>query len=276
LILFVNLIIYCFSYYGINVFSSKSDHAKLDSNKSLGRLIIFLGLCLVIISGVDISKVSATIPDSDQSIWPSSGKGIWIGLFVICVGVFTLIAVKEQSHSAFYVLLLYTIIAIILCFFGFLTSISVLERYTEDPSLSNKTNRTKEQTIEFTLAGLLIGIFGLSFLFLSCLSCMICWTIPNFCTKVQETNPQLFYRSQQSGLIQDFPLRSPANSHRSIIRQSLHLRYQRPYRQDRFYKFSRHFYILRKFFHFQIRNYLSKLNIDFIRPYPLIIIFFFI
>ncbi|CAF1114413.1 unnamed protein product [Adineta steineri] len=204
-------------YYGIRVFSSIKDYQKLDSNKSLGQLVFFLGLCLVVISGVDLSKLSWTLTQTEESIWPSTGKGIWIGFLVMAVGVFTLIAVREQTHSAFYILLPYTIVAIILCFFGLLTSIAVLQRYTQDPQLSQKENRNKQEGIQFALAALLIGLFALTFLFLSCLSCMICWTIPNFCTRYQGRNPQLIQQNQQ-GFPITIPLASPRTPHQRLIR----------------------------------------------------------
>jgi hypothetical protein len=140
----------------------------------------------------------------------------------MCIGTFTLIAVKEQSHSAFYILFPYVIVGIILCFFGLLTTISVLQRYTIDPYLSNKNNRSKEQGIEFALAGLLIGIFALCFLFLSCLSCMICWTIPKFCDKFQQRNIRRPYPQQE------FPVR------RRFIVNPNRLRYPRANRIYRY------------------------------------------
>jgi hypothetical protein len=139
------------------------------------------------------------------------------------VGIFTLIAVKEKSHSAFKMLLPFVIVSIIICFFGLLTSMAVLQRYTKDPFLSNKDNRNKEQGIQFALAGLLIGIFGLCFLFLSCLSCIICSTIPTFCDKHQSLNPQPFYSASQRHLSQEFPLQTQRRSIRNHLR-----RYQHP------------------------------------------------
>ncbi|CAF3054598.1 unnamed protein product [Rotaria sp. Silwood2] len=221
-------------YYGIRVFSSLRDRRKLDANKSLARLIIFLGLCLVGITAVDLSRLSATIKQSEQSIWPSSGKGIWIGLFVIAVGVFTLIAVKEKSHNSFNILLPYTIVAIVLCIFGLLTSIDVLQRYIKHPTLSDKTNRNKEQTTQFALSALLIGLFALSFLFLSCLSCMICWTIPNYCAKYQGPMPQLYYRAR-SNLTIEIPLQFRGTPLLPTIVQSPHYRRQSPYAVNRAY-----------------------------------------
>lgn len=223
-----NKFICIFSYYGVSVFSRLSDYQKLDSNKSLGRLIIFLGLCLIIISGVDLSKISNTITHSEQSIWSSNGKGIWIGLFIMCIGIFTLIAVKEQTHKSFNILLIYTIIGIILCFFGLLTSISVLERYRKDPYLSKKENRNKEESIQYALSGLLISLFALTFLFLSCLSCMICWTIPNFCSLYKGINPKLVHPSQRHGIFQEFPLRTPPTPRQMLIRPTPRL-HHRPF-----------------------------------------------
>jgi hypothetical protein len=143
----------------------------------------------------------------------------------MCIGIFTLISVKEQSHSAFYILLPYVIVGIILCFFGLLTTINVLQRYTIDPILSNKANRSKEQGIEFALAGLLIGMFGLCFLFLSCLSCMICWTIPRFCDKFKWRNIPRGYPSRV------LPVR------RRFIVNSNRPRYPRPNTANRIYRF---------------------------------------
>lgn len=185
-------------------------------------MILFLGICLVAITGVDLSNISATHTQSEQSIWPSSGRGLWIGLFVTAVGIFTILAVREQTHDAFYILLPYTIVAIVLTLFGLLTSITVLERYLKDPDLSDKENRSKEQAIQFALAGLLVGIFAVTFLFLSCLSCLICWTVPNVCRKFQGRHPQpisLYFPNE-------YPLRpvgTPAQE-RLIPRTPLNLR----------------------------------------------------
>jgi len=148
------------------------------------------------------------------------------------VGVFTLLAVKEQTHSAFYILLPYTIVAIILCFFGLLTSIALLQSYTKDPTLSQKANRNKQQGIQFALAALLIGIFALTFLFLSCLSCIICWTIPNFCTKHQGQNP----RPIQPLLPQEFPRASPRPLRQRFIINNPRPRYRRPRAVNRPYR----------------------------------------
>ena len=156
---------------------------KFDSHRSLARLILFLGVILIVISALDVSSLSATVKLSEQSIWPSQGKGIWIGLFLFTVALFTFVAVREETHSAFYLLLIYTLVAVVLCLFGLFTSISVVQRYTLDPLLSQSAQRKKDQGIQLALNGLLIGIFALSFLFLSCLSCLICWTIPQFCSR---------------------------------------------------------------------------------------------
>ncbi|CAF4367411.1 unnamed protein product, partial [Adineta steineri] len=115
-------------------------------------------------------------------------------------------------------------VAIILCFFGLLTSIAVLQRYTQDPQLSQKENRNKQEGIQFALAALLIGLFALTFLFLSCLSCMICWTIPNFCTRYQGRNPQLIQQNQQRFPIR-IPLVSPRTPHQRLIRNNRHPRF---------------------------------------------------
>ncbi|CAF0960304.1 unnamed protein product [Adineta ricciae] len=216
-------------YYNTCVFSSPSDYEKLKSNKSLGQLIFFLGLSLIAITGVDLSSMSYTIVTSEQSIWPSSGRGIWIGLFVMAVGAFTIIAVREQTHGAFYVLLPYAIVAMIFCLFGLLTSISVLDHYLKDPELSQKENRNKKQGIQFALAGLFIGLFGLTFLFLSCLSCMICWTIPNLCTKYQGRDPEPISQIQSSPPM-NYPLTPLGTPRQRLIPNSPRFPSTRQYR----------------------------------------------
>ncbi|CAF1163525.1 unnamed protein product [Rotaria sp. Silwood1] len=157
-------------------FCSLRDRRKLDANKNIARLVIFRGLCLVGITAADPSTLSVAIKQSEQSSWPNSGKGIWIGLFVIVVGVFTLITVKEKSHSSFHVLLPYTWVAIILCLFGLFTSITVIQRYIKHPTLSDKTKR-------------------------------ICWTVPNFCAKYQGPMPEVFNRGRPNSII-EIPLQA--------------------------------------------------------------------
>lgn len=185
-----------FSYYGVNVFTSKLSQEKLNSNKSLARLIIFLSLAIIIISAVDLSSVSSTFKLSEQSIWPSNGKGIWIGLFLLTVGVFTMIAAREGTHTSFQILLIYVIVGLILCLFGLLTSINVVQYYTVNPKLSLSENRSKTQNVQLALNGLLIGLFGILFLFLSCLSCLVCWTIPRFCSNSYEEDNPIPYEQQ--------------------------------------------------------------------------------
>ena len=163
---------------------------KFDSHRSLARLILFLGLVVLVVSALDLSSLSASVKQSEQSIWPSQGKGIWIGLFLFTVALFTFIAVREETHSAFYLLLLYTLSGLVLSLFGLFTSILVVQRYTVDPVLSQSAQRQKGQGIELALNGLLLGLFALSFLFLSCLSCLICWTLPRCCSTTNAGNPR--------------------------------------------------------------------------------------
>jgi hypothetical protein len=51
---------------------------------------------------IDISSISGSLTKSDQSLWPNCKKGLWIVLFVMFIGVLTLIDVKEESYSVFY------------------------------------------------------------------------------------------------------------------------------------------------------------------------------
>jgi hypothetical protein len=143
------------------------------------------------------------------------------------VGIFTITAAKEKSHSSFKILLPYVIVSMIFCLFCLLTSISVLDRCIKDPFLS----KNKEQNIQFALSGLLIGIFGLCFLFLSCLSCLICSTIPTFCKKSRDPHPQPFYSNRR--LSQDIPLQTPR------LPQNSMRYYLQPYRYPLRYSFNR-------------------------------------
>ena len=201
----------------MNVFSTKISREKLNSNKSLARLIIFLALGIIIISAVDLSSVSSTIKLSEQSIWPSNGKGIWIGLFLLSVGVFTIIAAREETHTSFQILLIYVIVALVLCLFGLLTSINVVQRYTVDPNLSKSESRTKIQNVQLALNGLLIGLFGVTFLFLSCLSCLVCWTIPRCCRRSPEAENPIPYSQANVPLNPPLRYRQPRPRPRGLL-----------------------------------------------------------
>ncbi|CAF2383037.1 unnamed protein product [Rotaria sp. Silwood2] len=100
---------------------------------------------------------------SEQSIWPTLGKGIWCGLFFLVVGIFSLIAHQEKTLISIRILSLLSFISLFISFFLFLSSIIVIQRYIVEGRL-NANQRTSNEQKEVVLNALLLVSGVLSFI----------------------------------------------------------------------------------------------------------------
>jgi hypothetical protein len=131
----------------------------------LGILLILFGMASIILSAIDLSYSrslvyysttngagqnlieSTSVPSahSEQSIWPTLGKGIWCGLFLIGVGIFAFIAHREKTLISIRILSLLAFISIFISLFLFLSSIIVFQRYIIENRLSANQRTSFEQ-----------------------------------------------------------------------------------------------------------------------------------
>ena len=66
-----------------------------------GFLLIFLGIGMITFTIVDLRLGMSRVNDSyaqENSIWPTIGKGLWVGALVILTGIIEIIVVYERTQ----------------------------------------------------------------------------------------------------------------------------------------------------------------------------------
>jgi hypothetical protein len=149
-----------------NLYSTKLISRSTTFIIPLGILLVLFGIASIILSAVDLkysrSRIyyssinsisqSSTIETafvssahSEQSIWPTLGKGIWCGLFFLALGIYSLIAQREKTLISIRILSLLAFISIFISLFLFLSSILVFQRYIIEGRLSANQRTSREQ-----------------------------------------------------------------------------------------------------------------------------------
>lgn len=149
-----------------NMYSTKLITRSTTFIIPLGIILILLGIASIVLSAIDVANSESTIyyrrqnPNdtnstilrsslqlsalSDQSIWPTLGKGIWCGLLFLGIGVVSIIVYREKTLISIRILSLLAFISMIISVFLFLSAITVFQRYviqgrsTEDPKKSTE------------------------------------------------------------------------------------------------------------------------------------------
>lgn len=144
-----------------NLYSAKLISRSTGFIIPLGICLIIFGLASIILSAIDLSYNRSIIyyspntnvivseyvrsSHSEQSIWPTLGKGIWCGLYFLAIGIFSLITYREKTLTSIRILSLLSFISIFLSIFLFLSSIIVFQRYIIEGRLSVDQRTSLEQ-----------------------------------------------------------------------------------------------------------------------------------
>lgn len=162
----------------------------------LGVLLILFGIASIILSAINLDKhrvryiglapnITAVngnpVAYSEQSIWPTLGKGIWTGLYFIALGILAIIAHREKTLTAVRIVSVLAFIGIFLSLYLFLSSIIVFQRYVIEGRLTANQRTTAEQK-EVVLNVLLLVCGILAFLVSSILT-MASLIVGNFCQR---------------------------------------------------------------------------------------------
>ena len=160
-----------------------------------GILLILLGIISIILSSIDLSNsrsivystsinnviTSTSVPSaySEQSIWPTLGKGIWCGLFFIAVGIFAIICHREKTLISIRILALLASISIFISLFLFLSSIIVFQRYIFEGRVNSNQRTPMEQ--KEVIVNVLLFICGVLALLASLILSIGSLISGNFC-----------------------------------------------------------------------------------------------
>jgi hypothetical protein len=135
-----------------NLYSTKLVSRSTTFIIPLGILLILFGIASVILSSIDLSNSRSVVyygsvssANSEQSIWPTLGKGIWCGLFFIAIGIYALIAHREKTLISIRILSVLAFISMFISLFLFLSSIIVFQRYIIEGRVNADQRTTMEQ-----------------------------------------------------------------------------------------------------------------------------------
>lgn len=170
-----------------NLYSTKLISRSTTFLIPIGILLILFGFASIILSAIDFqynrsiafNQVSLLNSHSEQSIWPTLGKGIWCGLFFVGLGIFSLIVYREKTLISIRILCLLAFISIFLSLFLFLSSILVFQRFIIEGRL-NANQRTSDEQNQVIINALLF-ICGVLTLIISLILTIGTLIAGNFC-----------------------------------------------------------------------------------------------
>lgn len=156
----------------------------------LGVLCIILGVMMIVFTIADLSAGMTPSMGSawqENSIWPTIGKGIWVGLILIATGIIGIISKRERTIVSMYVFNGLCWTSCVLCLFVLLSSILHIQPYAVQ-GFANINDRTGPQNVEVAMNSLLIFSGGFGF-FICLLSALISCQMGNCCQNRRHSAP---------------------------------------------------------------------------------------
>jgi len=154
----------------------------------LGILLIIIGVMMAVFTIADLS--AGTTPElgsawQENSIWPTIGKGIWVGLFLIGTGIIGIISKRERTIFSMFVFNALAWASTILSLFVILCCILHIQPYATQ-GFNSIDLRSKTQNVEVAMNSLLIfaGSFGV---FIGLLSALLSCQMGNCCQNRRHT-----------------------------------------------------------------------------------------
>jgi hypothetical protein len=192
-----------------NLYSTKLVSRSTGFIVPLGILLIIFGISSIVLSSIDLNYSQSIIysssinpssqlvssSHSEQSIWPTLGKGIWCGLFFIGIGIFSLIAHREKTLISIRILSLLAFISIFISLFLFLSSIIIFQRYIVEGRLSANQRTSYEQNQ--VIINALLFVCGVLSLLVSLILAIGTLVTGNYCERKSdemENNDNLYPR----------------------------------------------------------------------------------
>lgn len=134
-----------------NLYSTKLVSRSTKFLLPIGIVFILFGISSIILSAIDL-KCQSTVhgmsfltSHTEQSIWPTIGKGIWCGVYFLALGIFSLVVYREKTLISIRILCLLAFLAIFLSLFLFLSSILVYQRFIIEGRLQANQRTDNEQ-----------------------------------------------------------------------------------------------------------------------------------
>jgi len=131
----------------------------------LGILFCMNGICGIVLSIIELTHGRPKMCHYDESqgcltvenpLWPSTGKGFWVGLIMLSTGLVGVLSSRERSKASYNGFTVLSGISTILSFYLLITCIIPVHYDTK----YSDTSRPNWQSIELTINSLLIGVGG--------------------------------------------------------------------------------------------------------------------
>lgn len=139
---------------------------RLPFGFALGVILIIVGVLSVVWSIVDLARATTPFFGSawtESSIWPTIGKGIWVGAIMVFTGIMGIISCKEGTQFSLIVFNISCWVTMLFSLFLILSSILHIEPYNAS-FLGDAQFRVPAQNLEIAMNSLLIGMGCIAFL----------------------------------------------------------------------------------------------------------------
>ena len=139
-----------------------------------GGAFIVMGLSMIVFTIVDLTLGMTFVNGSswqENSIWPTIGKGIWVGAIVIATGIIGVITVFERTQVGLYVFNGFTWTTVIFSLYLAISSILHFEPY-----IIYGLPVDYHQNMEFTMNILLLATGSICFVFALFVAFLTCRT----------------------------------------------------------------------------------------------------
>jgi len=159
-----------------------------------GYLLIFIGLSMMTFSVSDLAAGAPPYTGSawqENSIWPTIGKGCWVGALLIGTGIVGIISKRQRTLISMFVFCGLTWITAVLSLYVIISSILHIQPYMDQNFASNQ-NRQNYQNIEVAMNSLLIAAGSFGFI-VSLLSALCTCVAANCCKNGRNDAPHYPY-----------------------------------------------------------------------------------
>lgn len=157
---------------------------RLPIGKILGGLLVSIGILDVVFTICDLSTGMTSVNNSawqENSIWPTIGKGIWVGAILIANGVIGYISNRERTQVSLYMFNGLSWVSAVFSLYLMISSILHVQPYLiQSSQFTSPVNRNTPQTLEILWNSLLMATGSIGFILaitaaaLSCLAGNCC------------------------------------------------------------------------------------------------------
>ncbi|CAF0972530.1 unnamed protein product [Rotaria sp. Silwood1] len=158
--------------------NNESNRLRFRILAILGIILFLIGLTSLILSVIDLFQGKPSVYNYNESqgglkienpLWPSSGKGFWVGLVLMAAGLVGILSSREGTRTSIIGFTALSIVSTVLSFYMMITCIIPVEydtKYSDDIKLSWQSNELILNSLLIatgalgSIVGTITSIFG--------------------------------------------------------------------------------------------------------------------